>query len=84
MQLSDQSVSKIVARFQGRACDICGNASWSYDARAYEIREFHGTDFVVGAGSIVPLVTVTCSVCGNTKLFNPIVTGVLKPDGSPA
>jgi hypothetical protein len=43
----------------------------------YELREFHGGNMVIGGNSsIVPLVPVTCKVCGNTVLFNPLIVGI--------
>lgn len=53
-----------------KMCPICGNNQWAVQERPWELREFQGG--ALAAGSVIPLVVVTCDVCGHTLLFNAL------------
>lgn len=57
-------------------CPICKSNNWNVSQRLIEVREFHGGSLVLG-GPVYPLVSVTCTVCGHTLLFNAVVAGLL-------
>jgi ribosomal protein S27E len=58
-------------------CTVCGNKTWIYPEALYELKEFFGLPMNM-AGSIIPVVIVTCQICGNMLLFNAIHTGALQ------
>ncbi len=61
-------------------CPMCGSNSWSVSDKIFELREYHGGDFIIGGGGpIVPIIPVTCSNCGNTVIVNAIVVGAVEP-----
>lgn len=62
-----------------RGCPLCGATnSFSAIPKIMELRQYYNGDFVVvGQSSIVPLVVLTCSNCGNTVLINAIASGLL-------
>jgi len=83
MKLSPNQHSQITDHIQENwkapvACPVCKSNDWSISDYVYELREFHGGNFVIGgsSGGIVPLVPVSCNHCGNTVLFNPLIVGI--------
>lgn len=86
MKLSDKDYKDINKHIAEKwqvpvACPVCKHNNWSVSQEILELREFHGGKMVVGGNTaIVPIVPVTCSNCGNTVLFNPLVAGI-KLDG---
>lgn len=57
-------------------CPVCKNNDWEVPVDVYELREFHGGSMVIGASTIIPISPITCKVCGNTVLINPLVAGI--------
>ena len=58
---------------QPRICDICHEKdSWTIPDVLFELREFRS-----GSKS-APIVVLVCNNCGSTKLFNAIITGIVK------
>jgi hypothetical protein len=56
-----------------RKCPVCGEVDkWLLMEKVWELREFRGGDFVVGAGPVMPVVALMCNVCGHTVFFNAI------------
>jgi hypothetical protein len=82
MKLSEEDYKKITQHIAEKwqapvACPVCRKNNWSVSQEVLELREFHGGSMVVGGNSaIVPITPVTCSSCGNTVLFNPLVAGI--------
>lgn len=60
-----------------KICPICGKNNWTISPELVELRRFEGGSLVVGGGSVFPLLSVTCTICGNTLLFNAIVAGLV-------
>ena len=65
-QLLDEKTSEKVL------CPVCGHKEWNLSDTIFEIREYHGGDFIAGKGSIVPVIVLTCTNCGNSLFFNAI------------
>jgi len=58
-------------------CPLCKGNEWVPSEEIYEIREFHGGGLVLGGGGkISPIFPITCRICGNTVLINPLVAGI--------
>lgn len=73
----DKAISWLNEKWQGpKICPICKSNSWNIGDRPVELREFHGEGISFG-GPIYPLLSVTCKVCGNTILFNAIVSELI-------
>ena len=67
------------ARWQGgKVCPICNTNGWNVETNLAELRFLSLGAFTVG-GPVVPLIVVTCNVCGNTLLFNAIKAGWTPP-----
>ena len=73
----DNLINILNDKWNGRGCPMCGVGSWIVSDKVFELREFNNGDLVVGGCPIIPIVTVTCSNCGNTVLINPLALGVL-------
>jgi predicted Zn-ribbon and HTH transcriptional regulator len=58
------------------ACPVCKSNDWDVPKEVYELREFHGGGMVIGGSSIIPVSPVTCKVCGNTVMINPLIAGI--------
>lgn len=57
-------------------CEMCGNDAWAIDPYILELREFAKGALFVGS-PVLPLVSMHCTKCGNTKLFNAISLDVV-------
>lgn len=60
---------------------MCDENDWNMSEIISELREFHGTGFMIG-GSVTPVITVTCRNCGNTILINALISGILEKEKS--
>jgi transcription elongation factor Elf1 len=61
-------------------CAVCNNTTWSIADSIFEIREFHGGSMVIGGKSrIVPIIIMSCSVCGQILFFNAMSLGIVEP-----
>ncbi len=62
-------------------CPLCG-ASSSFTAMPdiMELRQFCHGKTIFGGVSIVPLVVLTCSECGNTVFINALQTKTIKEE----
>lgn len=82
MKLNAAQHSQLVAHLAGKwkapvSCSVCKSNDWDVPIEVYELREFHGGNMVIGGGSsLIPVSPVTCKVCGNTVLINPLIAGV--------
>jgi hypothetical protein len=74
----DKVITHLRDKWGGRVCQQCGEGNWTVQAKAFELRQFHGGSLVVG-GAVLPLVPVICTNCGNTVLVNAIVAGAMSP-----
>ncbi len=63
-----------------RPCPLCGVARWNVLGKIFELREYHGGSLVVGSSSVMPVIPVTCSNCGNTVFVSAVLSGVIAPD----
>ena len=62
---------------QSKRCPICSNNNWTISPDPNQLMRFSGGNLIVG-GAIIPVVVVTCTNCGYTLLFNPLVLGALE------
>ena len=60
-----------------KTCPICGSNNWTVAPDPQQLMRFAGGSLVVG-GAVIPVVAVTCTNCGYTRLFNPLVLGALE------
>ncbi len=84
MKLNDEQkkILETRLRFLNKAsCPLCEGKKWVIHDTIFEIREFHGGNFVVGGKSaIIPVVSVSCATCGHTLFFNAIQIGLLEKE----
>jgi predicted nucleic-acid-binding Zn-ribbon protein len=77
------NVQKIIewinSKWQGeKTCPICKNNKWNISETLVEVREFHGGSIVIGGVSqVIPLIPITCVVCGYTIFFNAVLAGLV-------
>jgi len=76
----DKLLTKLNQVWKNRTCEVCNEKSWMVDDTLFELREFHGGRTVLGSGSIKPLITISCTSCGNTKMMNAIQLGLVDPN----
>ena len=61
-------------------CSVCGNSDWMGEEQPMELRAFNEGRLAAN-GPVIPLLTITCSTCGNTLFFNAILAGLVeKPE----
>lgn len=81
MKLTEQQYQKVLQAVREKwkppaQCPVCRSNNWDVSREVYELREFQHGSIVLGATALVPLVPVTCGVCGNTVLLNALVIGL--------
>lgn len=64
-----------------KECECCGADNWSLSDKISSPMHMEGNSIALG-GSISPQITVVCNNCGNIKLFNAIILGLMKTDGT--
>ena len=82
MNWKERTANKILDLMQGRnlTCEICGGTQWTTsDFINLSVKPEISPSVIIG-GPALPLVGLTCNRCGNTKLLNLIVLGVLKQE----
>jgi hypothetical protein len=66
-------------------CECCGGNHWTMQDKLTTPTNIEKTgervSVKLGEG-ITPQITVICTNCGNTKIFNALVLGLIKSDGS--
>jgi len=79
----DEKKHKVVEwinqKIPGLQCECCHQRQWTVSEDITTPVIFAGS-FNLG-GQAYPHVLLTCTVCGNTKLFNAVVMGLLPPKG---
>lgn len=86
MKLTKEQASSVISKFNNdkdkrRPCSLCGGNSWNLNNTIFELKEFTGTNMIIGGGiSLFPVLVVTCNNCGNTLFLNAIKQGVIEPD----
>jgi hypothetical protein len=84
MKLTLDQQNKLVAKlnevWKNKVCEICNQTNWMIDDTLFELREFHGGRTVLGSGAIKPIITISCNSCGNTKIMNAILLGIVDPN----
>lgn len=84
MKLKDKTIVDFLEKkVPQKACSACGKSDWSYDDKIFEIREFTGNTIAIGGKTnVAPFLTTSCNNCGNTRFYNLIVAGLMRPDGT--
>jgi len=60
------------------SCSLCKSKQWVLIERVFELREFQESGPPGADNSILPVVPLVCSKCGNILFFNAIQLGFLK------
>lgn len=61
---------------------MCQSGNWSVSSEVFELREFNGGNLVIsGNSSIIPIIPITCSNCGNIIYINAILAGIIGNNG---
>lgn len=73
-------IDYINSHWINQVCPMCGSKQWNVADKIFELREFNEGNLVLGGpnASIVPVITVTCTHCGNTVFINALTSGLLK------
>jgi hypothetical protein len=86
MRLNEKQKTELLSKIQEltggpHKCSVCGSRSWVVSDRIFELREFQGGGIVLGGdASVIPVVAMACSQCGNTVLVNALALGLLTPE----
>ncbi len=80
MKLSKKQTNNILKKLdflKKSDCVVCHANVWLINDKIFELREFFGGGIVYGSEtSVLPLISVTCSNCGNTIFFNAVTLGL--------
>ncbi|MGO9643214.1 MAG: hypothetical protein ACLPY5_00550 [Candidatus Bathyarchaeia archaeon] len=81
-EFQDKMAEWLSTHWKGdKVCPICKSNSWVIPNEVGEIHElFIARQDQLGRSlKTYPVITVTCSVCGNTLLFNAFITRIITP-----
>ena len=74
----DKCSEKIENLWGNRICEVCNNTSWSLDEQLYVLKEYHGVVNPFKEKEMIqPILTIRCRHCGNMKIFNAAILGVV-------
>lgn len=62
-----------------RVCECCGQSNWTLAEDLVMPMNFTGNKLSLG-GPTYPQIMLICTNCGNSKIFNAILAGVISPD----
>ena len=63
---------------QNTKCEVCGHDTWLVNDVVFELREFTGGQInTINDSKLFPVVPLSCSTCGNTRLLNALILGIL-------
>lgn len=80
-EAKDRALSWLNRRWPGdKSCPVCKNNFWTV-TEPLELRPYSGGGLVIG-GPVYPLFGLICGSCGNTLLFNAIVSAVVSPESA--
>lgn len=83
MRFSKEQVAKALAHLESQwpnqQCELCGNNNWNVSNIVFHLQEFDKLGFWAG-GEAMPLFSINCNRCFNTKLFNAIGLGIFEAD----
>src|SRR2546425_10260498 len=78
-----QAVAWLTERWgPARACPYHGPTDWGVGPVLFQLSAFTPGGITLG-GAVLPLVTVTCGVCGHTVFVNAISMGLVRADTPP-
>ena len=64
-------------------CPMCGHGVWSISNHIYELREYREGRILIFPGEVLlPVVQITCSICGYTIFLDGRVAGVVDEQGA--
>lgn len=78
---TERLIQHLQEKWEAQPCPMCGARQWNVQDKSFELREFHSGDFVVGSSSVIPVIPVICSDCGNTILVNSLIADVENDKG---
>jgi hypothetical protein len=81
MKLTDEQYQKVLDAVRDKwkapaQCPVCHSNNWDVSREVYELREFQHGGISLGGSALVPIIPVTCGVCGNTVLLNALLLGI--------
>ncbi len=76
---TQEVLNQITSKCTIRKCPMCGGNEWNIEDKIFELREFNNGNLVIGGGSssIIPLLAITCTNCGNTQFINALMCGAI-------
>lgn len=83
-QMPPESIAAIAEHVKPKIdkhkCPVCESIDqWVFAESIFELREFAGGNLVIAKGhSVMPIVVVTCHICGYSMFFNAIHVGAVK------
>ena len=66
-----KNIPRYLSTIKPDKCPLCGSEQWESSVRVYEISEFKNYK------SVMPVIDLMCSGCGNTYFINAIKAGVV-------
>jgi hypothetical protein len=83
MKLTKEQQQKLIEKLNElwknqKVCSICQGQNWNVSDTVFELREFHGGNMVIGGSAIIPVLTLTCTKCGQTIFLNAMSLGIVE------
>ena len=76
----DKCLEKIENLWENKICEICNEKNWNLGDNIFVLKEYNGVVNKIKIKKkkmIQPILTVLCRNCGNMKIINAIVFGIV-------
>lgn len=73
----EKAVKWIDQKCPNLKCECCQQSAWSLAPDLVMPMPFTGSGNIVLGGNSYPLMQLICNTCGNTKIFNAIIMGLV-------
>lgn len=69
-------------KFKLNYCDLCNSKDieWSISDTIFELRGFLEKGGIALGGPVTPVIIITCPECGNMKLLNAKIIGLIEQE----
>lgn len=84
MRITEKQLQVVLKKLESwkgyQKCNMCGDDTWNVADTLFELREYSGGG-LTSRSAVLPVVTVTCTTCGNIHFINAISLGLVTRDG---
>lgn len=77
---SDKLIEILKEKWSDKNCPMCdkNKSGWIISEKIYKIKEYNEDNYLLcDTSSVMPIIPIICSNCGNTILINPLALNLI-------